>query len=115
MLSNTSASQATSDAGPATPAAIAGRVMTPVPRTAPTDNAVPCGTDSPDSRPLRAAEGGGVGMEAEAEAGAGVDMVRSSARIGPAHRATTGRTDWSNLGWRRGPPPFPRRPGPCHG
>jgi len=46
MLSTTRANQATSEAGPAMPAAMAGSVMTPVPSTAPVDSAAPCGTDS---------------------------------------------------------------------
>jgi hypothetical protein len=42
----TRAAQATSEAGPATSAASAGSVMTPVPRTAPTERAVPWATVS---------------------------------------------------------------------
>ena len=48
------ASQATSEAGPATAAARAGIEITPVPRTAPTLRAAPWETDSPVFRMLRA-------------------------------------------------------------
>ena len=67
----TRAAQATSEAGPAIPAAMAGRVMTPVPSTAPIDSAVPWGTLSPP---------------AVVGAAGSWSWLQRAVRIGPARR-----------------------------